>query len=281
MLRTSAPVRLLERRDLDEVLDLLDRDPVADVFVASRVCAAGLAESRLGAQVWGYGERGRLESLCYSGANLVPVQAGPEAVRAFAERARRQGRRCSSLVGESGAVQHLWSMLTPSWGRARAVRERQPLLALDGPPAVEPDPAVRRVRRDEVETLLPACIAMFTEEIGVSPLAGDGGALYRARVVELVTQGRAFARIEDGRVLFKAEVGAATSAVCQVQGVWVDPALRGRGLSVGGTAAVAALARASVAPVVSLYVNDFNHAARRAYERVGFRQVGTFTSVLF
>jgi predicted GNAT family acetyltransferase len=274
-------VRLLERRDTDEVLDLLERDPVADVFVASRIRGAGLAESRLGAQVWGYGERGRLEALCYSGANLVPVQAGPDAVRAFAERARRQGRRCSSVVGESGAVQHLWSLLTPSWGPARAVRSAQPLMALDGPPAVAPDPAVRQVRRDEVETLLPACIAMFTEEIGVSPLVGDGGALYRARVTELVTQGRAYARIEDGQVLFKAEVGAATSRACQVQGVWVHPSLRGRGLSVGGTAAVAALARAQVAPVVSLYVNDFNHAARRAYERVGFRQVGTFTSVLF
>ena len=274
-------MRLLERRDLDEVLDLLDRDPVSDVFVASRIRGAGLAESRLGAQVWGYGERGRLESLCYSGANLVPVQAGTEAVRAFAERARRQGRRCSSIVGESGAVQHLWSLLTPSWGRARAVREAQPVMALDGAPVVAPDPAVRPVRRDEVETLLPACIAMFTEEIGVSPLAGDGGALYRARVTELVTQGRAYARIEDGQVLFKAEVGAATSSVCQVQGVWVRPSLRGRGLSVGGTAAVAALARAQVAPVVSLYVNDYNTAARRAYERVGFRQVGTFTSVLF
>ena len=281
MLRTSAPVRLLERRDLDEVLALLDRDPVADVFVASRIRGAGLAEGRLGAQVWGYGERGRLESLCYSGANLVPVQAGPEAVRAFAERARRQGRRCSSLVGESQAVQHLWSLLSPSWGRARAVRDAQPGMALDGPPAAAPAPAVRQVRRDEVAPLLPACIAMFTEEIGVSPLVGDGGALYRARVTELVTQGRAYARIEGGRVLFKAEVGAATSSVCQVQGVWVDPELRGRGLSVGGTAAVAALARAHVAPVVSLYVNDFNTAARRAYERVGFRQVGTFTSVLF
>ena len=195
MLRTTVPVRVLERRDLDEVLDLLDRDPVADVFVASRVEGAGLSEARLGAQVWGYGDRGRLEALCYSGANLVPVQAGPDAVRAFAERARRQGRRCSSIVGESGAVQHLWSLLTPSWGRARAVREAQPLMVLDGPPVVAPDPAVRRVRRDELETLLPACIAMFTEEIGVSPLAGDGGALYRARVAELVTQGRAYARI--------------------------------------------------------------------------------------
>jgi predicted GNAT family acetyltransferase len=37
----------------------------------------------------------------------------------------------------------------------------------------------------------------------------------------------------------------------------------------------------SLAPAVTQYVNDFNTAARRAYERVGFRDVGTFMSVLF
>jgi predicted GNAT family acetyltransferase len=279
--RTTTPARVLDRRDLDEVFAVLDRDRVANVFVASRIEAAGLSEGRLGAQVWGYGERGALESLCYSGANLVPVVAGPEAVRAFADRARRQGRRCSSLVGNADAVRALWQLLQPSWGAARAVRASQPVLALDGPPAVAPDPQVRRVRRDELDTLLPACVAMFSEEIGVSPLAGDGGRLYRARVEELVSQGRAYARIEDGRVLFKAEVGAATRSVCQVQGVWVAPHLRGQGLSIAGTSAVAALAQAEVAPVVTLYVNDFNLPARRAYARVGFVPVGEFTSVLF
>ena len=281
MLRTSTPTRLLDGRDLDEVLALLERDPVADVFVASRIAHAGLAESRLGAQVWGYGERGELASLCYSGANLVPVQAGPDAARAFADRARRQGRRCSSIVGACDAVLPMWDRLGPVWGPARDVRELQPLLAISGPPAVAPDPGVRRVRPDELEVLLPACVAMFTEEIGVSPTSGDGGGTYRARVRELIAQGRAYARIEDGRVLFKAEVGAATRSVCQVQGVWVDPALRGRGLSLGGTAAVVELARAEVAPTVSLYVNDFNVAARRSYARVGFSEVGRFTSVLF
>jgi predicted GNAT family acetyltransferase len=46
-------------------------------------------------------------------------------------------------------------------------------------------------------------------------------------------------------------------------------------------ATVVALAREHVAPVVSLYVNEFNISARRAYERVGFRRVGTFATVLF
>lgn len=281
MLRTSSGSRVLDGRDLDEVLALLDRDPVAHVFVASRIETAGLSESRLGAQVWGYGERGRLEALCYSGANLVPLLASADACRAFADRARRQGRRCSSIVGAADSVLPLWRLLEPQWGRARAVRTAQPLMCLDGPPSVAPDPQVRRVRPDELAVLLPACVAMFTEEIGVSPNAGDGGALYRARVQELIAQGRAYARIEDGKVLFKAEVGAATSSVCQVQGVWVHPTLRGQGLSEAGTAAVVELARREVAPVVSLYVNDFNEAALRAYLRVGFREVGTFTSVLF
>jgi predicted GNAT family acetyltransferase len=46
-------------------------------------------------------------------------------------------------------------------------------------------------------------------------------------------------------------------------------------------AAVAAEAMRSVAPVVSLYVNDFNAPARAAYRRVGFTEVSTFMSVLF
>ena len=82
-------------------------------------------------------------------------------------------------------------------------------------------------------------------------------------------------------MVFKAEVGAATKHVCQLQGVWVDPRFRGRGLSIAGTAAVVDACLRDIAPAVSLYVNDFNLPARRAYERVGFSQVGSFASILF
>ena len=274
-------MRVLDARDREDVVALLARDPIADVFVASRIEHAGLDSWRLGAELWGFGDRGRLESICYAGANLVPVQAGPEAVTAFGERARRQGRRCSSIVGAANAVLPLWRLLEPHWGGAREVRARQPLLAIGGPPLVDADPQVVRVRPDQVDQLLPACIAMFTEEVGVSPLIGDGGALYRARVEELVAQGRAFARFEAGQVLFKAEIGAVTRTTSQIQGVWVDPSVRGRGTGSAGTAAVVQAARQELAPVVSLYVNDFNTAARRSYEKVGFGEVGTFASVLF
>jgi uncharacterized protein len=273
--------RLLDNRDRAAALAVCGIDPVANVFAASRLQALGLEPSRLGAQLWGFEQGGQLTSLCYAGANLVPVQATSAAVAAFAERALRQGRRCSSLVGPSAALAELWGYLRPHWGPPRDVRASQPLMAIDGPAQIAADPGVRRVRSDETDVLLPACIAMFTEEVGVSPLIGDGGTAYRARVAELIRAGRAFARIEDGRVIFKAEVGAATSQACQVQGVWVRPEFRGRGLAAPGMAAVVTEARRAVAPVVSLYVNDFNAPARAAYLRTGFREVGEFMSVLF
>jgi predicted GNAT family acetyltransferase len=267
--------------DREEVLALCDRDPVANVFVTARIRHAGLDPRRLGAQVWGYFEAGRLTSLCYSGANLVPVAATPEAVTVFADRARIHGRRCSSIVGPADVVAQLWDLLAPSWGRPREIRANQPVMTISGPPLVAPDPLVRPVRLDQLEVMLPACIAMFTEEVGVSPIGPDGGLAYRARVSELIRAGRSFARIENGEVLFKAEVGAVTPLACQVQGVWVPPHARGRGLASHGMAAVVQAGLATLAPVVTLYVNDFNVPARAAYSRVGFTQAATFSSVLF
>ncbi|MEU0102573.1 GNAT family N-acetyltransferase [Streptomyces sp. NPDC006267] len=279
---TQTTTRVLEPSDLGAALAILESEPVANAFVTSRVQVAGLDPWRLGGEMWGWYADGMLRSLCYSGANLVPICAGPEAVRAFADRARRAGRRCSSIVGPAEPTTQLWRLLEPSWGPAREVRANQPLMVTESLPAdVTPDPLVRRIRKDETEILMPACVAMFTEEVGISPLAGDGGLLYQARVAELIGAGRSFARVEDGKVVFKAEIGAATPQACQIQGVWVAPEHRGKGLSETGMAAVLRYALADVAPVVSLYVNDYNTAARRAYRRVGFRETGSFMSVLF
>jgi len=277
----SSALRLLDERDFGEVFALCDRDPVVNVFVSSRLHEAGLDLTRLGGQVWGYEPGGQLVSLCYVGANMIPVAATPEALAAFAGRARMMGRRCSSIVGLAPDVMTLWDALRPYWGAAREVRGSQPVMEISGPPAVPPDPLVRRVRREELDILLPASVAMFTEEVGISPIGPDGGGAYRSRVRELIDADRAYARIEDGRVVFKAEIGSVTPLACQVQGVWVRPELRGRGLAEAGMAAVVDDALRRVAPVVSLYVNDYNQPARAAYRRVGFTQTATFASVLF
>jgi predicted GNAT family acetyltransferase len=281
---TTPAARVLDETDEPAVRALFASDPVAACVIAGRVEAAGTAAAALGAPLWGLGSGRSLDAVCLAGANLIPFAlpgAEQAAATAFADRARRAGRRCSTIVGPAASVDPLWELLAPTWGPARDHRPRQPLLAIEGPPAIAPEPRVRPVRPAEIDVLLPAAVAMFTEEVGVSPLRVDGGAGYRARVADLVRAGQSLAWIERGEVLFKAEIGAVSRSVCQVQGVWVAPAHRGRGIGTAGMAAVVEYARTAIAPVVSLYVNDFNGPARAAYARVGFREVGRFASVLF
>lgn len=120
---------------------------------------------------------------------------------------------------------------------------------------------------------------MFEEEVGFSPYV-EGQESYLRRVQQLLMRRRTFVLIRDRQVVFKADIGAASESVCQIQGVWVAPDHRGRGLAAPCMAAVAALALDRY-DVVSLYVNDYNTAALRTYERAGFRQRGLFATVLF
>jgi predicted GNAT family acetyltransferase len=262
-------------------LELLARDPVVNVFADYRARLTRLDPRWLGGAMWGYAEDGRLRSVCHAAANLVPVDATPDALEAFAGRALSQGRRCSTIVGPADAVAGFWSHLAPRWSPPRELRWNQPHLEIDVEPTVQPDPLVRRTRPAELDAVYPACVAMYTEEVGVSPEAGGGADMYRARVSQLIGKGWSFARIEDGRVVFKAEVAAASPYACQVQGVYVDPSRRGEGLAAPGMAAVVAYALRDIAPVVSLYVNEHNEPARRAYEAVGFRQSATFATIMF
>jgi hypothetical protein len=263
------------------MLELTACDPVVNVFADYRARLTQLDPRWLGGEVWGFHEDGRLVSACHAAANLVPVQARPEALVAFADRAASQHRRCATIVGPSEAVGPLWQHLAPHWPSPREVRWQQPHLQISSGPTVAPDPSVRRTEASDLDALYPACVAMYTEEVGVSPEIGGGADLYRARVAQLVAKGWSFARIESGRVVFKAEVAAASPYACQVQGVYVDPARRGEGLAAAGMAAVVQLALRDIAPVVSLYVNEHNVPARRAYERAGFEQTGTFSTIMF
>ncbi|GAB3560067.1 GNAT family N-acetyltransferase [Spelaeicoccus albus] len=289
--RVGTELRLLTRADTPAVRRLCDLDPVSNVFLAGRLELTGSADAgALGGQLWGFFRSGQLASALWYGANIIPVNAQPDGVEAFAQMLDARTTHPSSIVGPAGPVLDLITRL-PHWPSPREVRGNQPVMVLSGPPAVAADPQVRRAVPTDADVIYPASVAMFTEEVGYSPVAGDRRGDYRRRVDYLISRGHTFARIDEmseewpakghRQATFKADLGAVSRSVAQVQGVWVHPAYRGRGLSESGMAAVAFAARRDVAPIVSLYVNDFNDAARAAYRRVGFTDVGTFATVLY
>ncbi len=274
-------LRILGNDDLDEVMGLLMVSPLENVFVASRVEAGGLDPYMLGCQVVGWERDGHLVSLCHAGSNLVPVNADAPAIEAFV-RYLGPRRRAASVMGEAGSAMALWEALSQTWGGSwsavRDVRPVQPLMSTCTDSTVEPDLRVRRITVEDFDAYFDAAVKMYTEEVGVSPLEATGS--YRNHVRRTIDQGRAFGIVEDGRVLFKSDVGCATGMYCQVQGVWLDPALRGQGLSAAAMAQVVNLCRERWS-VVSLYVNDYNTAAVKLYERVGFQTVGSLATILY
>lgn len=280
VLRQRVPVRPLGLADLDAAMEVCARDRAAGVFVAARIAEGALR--RHPGSLLGHYRNGYLDGLAWVSANIVPVGLDPDGAAALATRIGKMRRLCASIFGPSEEVAALWAQLAPTWGPVRAIRDSQPLLTTSTRPSVLQVPLDERVRPahpDEVDIVLPAAANMFTEEIGYPPYFGsDRG--YRSGIAALIRQGHTFVRVENGEVVFKADVGSLALGCAQIQGVWVHPALRGQGLAVPAMAAVVEQVLDGLADEVSLYVNDYNAPARATYARCGFEQVGEFRTIL-
>lgn len=276
---TRPVARVLGPEHAAAIERVVDADPLVNCVVAARLDAGRSNGTRFGGTFWGV-DQGR-SGLCFAGPNLVPLSGDERALKAFAALAGRYPRFSASVCGRRELVLPLWEQLGRRWGPARAIRDDQPFLICPAPPAVAPDPLVRLAQPADLAAYFPAAVAMFTDEIGSSPCDGDGGRSYRRRVAELIDQGHSFVRFEGDQVVFKAELGSVSRRAALIQGVWVDPAWRGRGIGTAGIAAVVAATQRTYGVVPSLYVNAFNEAARAIYRHVGFQQVATYSSVLF
>lgn len=275
-------LRALGGADRDEVLEFLGRSPVENIFLAHKIATYGLDRRRLGS-VYAFDRRDTgISSLMLDGGTVFVAGFDADALRAFVGQLGPV-RRCSSILGPAISVLGLHLGLTErwpgSWGQVSNVRSRQPLMFLDHPPEAEADPRVRRLTVDDYASYLDASVHMYTDEIGSSPFKYGGG--YERFVMQRLTDGDAYGIVDrDGRVIFKADLGPRLGEHAQLQGVWVAPSLRGTGLSVPALSGMLRLAMARY-PRMSLYVNDFNAPAIRAYERLGFVELGALATVHF
>ncbi|MDR1450414.1 MAG: GNAT family N-acetyltransferase [Propionibacteriaceae bacterium] len=268
-------------RDLQAALCLAGRRPVENVLVLSKLRGSALDPGLLGHAVFGYGETGQLASLLSVGPSLLPVEADEAALDAFA-RVLGGLRRANSIVGLRPQALGLWRKLANRhpevWGNPQAVRDCQPVFMLDGDPAGPWDPRVGAVGPQAEEAYFEAAVAMYTEEIGSSPLDPSGG--YRRHIGQLLRRGDGYGLVEQGRVLFKTDISVASGSVCQIGGVWLHPDLRGRHLAAPLLAGVIRLVRRRW-PICSLYVNDYNATALSLYRRLGFAQINLAATVLW
>ncbi len=258
--------RLVRGPALSQVLAFCAEDPVERVFLED-VAHRGLA------RFVALEGRDRLLALCHVGANVVPSGRN---TAAFAKAAVESAPRM--IVGEERAVSGLWAELSTRLARPLDDRPGQPVYVLEEPPPPGGS-ELRPARLDDLDLLVSASAAAYREEIGVDAHARDP-TLFEWRTRAQVDQGRSWIWRRDGRILFKAEASAWTEKAVQLQQVWVDPELRGRGYAKRGLADLCRLLLATT-PVVCLFVRPENEAAIALYESIGMRRTITYRSLIF
>ncbi len=250
-----------------DVLAFCSAAPVERVFLED------VARRGLGRFVATADADGTLSALCHVGANIVPSGPG---CGVFAGGLAHPDVRM--LIGESRAVTELWDAARAQLPSPREDRPDQPVFAIREAPAPG-ETALRLATLDDVPRLLPACAAAYELELGVDPVARDGDA-FRWRTAAQIEERRSWVWLEDGVVRFKAEASAWTGSAVQLQQVWVDPDVRGRGFGSRGLADLIRLLLRTT-PVVTLFVRAENAAAIALYEAVGMQRELEYRSVLF
>ena len=259
-----------------EVFNYLATAPEVNCFLSSR---AQLLEKSKNSTLLVYrNSYSEIEGVTYIGGNLIPAISSRAALLSLVDHLRSKQYKFSSIVGESRTVFDLWELISHLYSEPRAIRQSQPLLSLRAVPKISGNPLVHPATLADLGEVVEVGIAMFTAEVGEVPDYVD----YRSRSIELIGAGRTLISrdLDNGKIIFKSDIGAIGAGAYQIHGVWVDPAQRGKGL---GSAGVATLVEYGnrFAPIASLYVNDFNHAARASYHKVGFEKVAELATIFF
>jgi ribosomal protein S18 acetylase RimI-like enzyme len=251
---------------LAPILDFCAEDPVERVFLED-VARRGLG--RFSAVE----EGDRLTALCHVGANVVPSGQG---CAAFAEVTARS--RARMVIGEERAVGELWDAVASRMPPPREDRPGQPVYVIDEPPAPG-ETGLREATTADLDVLVPACAQAHFEEIGIDPLRRDPEG-FRWRTQAQIGEGRSWVWLDGQTILFKAEASAWTPQAVQLQQVWVDPAVRGRGYGARG---MRDLCRRLLerTPTVCLFVRADNDAGIATYESIGMRRTISYRSLIF
>lgn len=130
---------------------------------------------------------------------------------------------------------------------------------------------VRPASRADLRFLLKAHAAMCREDLGIDQVARNPEG-YQRYFTDLVRHCRCLVIEYAGRLVGKADIPLASDEALLIEGVFSDPAVRGRGLVTRMMAEIAygALGEGKAA---CLYVHRRNSRAAAVYRRVGFQTV--------
>lgn len=266
---TASLIVTLAEEHKAEVLAFLSERPLHTVYLTGYILDNGIVSPLNRGSFYGYrNAEGKLEGVALIGhATLFEIRSD-EALAAFASLAQGSSRT-HMLMGEMEKVELFWNLYGEG-GQAPRLICRELLFEQRFPVEVKkPVVGLRRATLRDLEMLLPVHARMAFEESGVNPLEKDANG-FRLRCARRIEQGRVWVLIENGRLLFKADIISDTPDVVYLEGIYVDPQERGNGI---GRRCLSQLTRNLLArtKTVSLLVNEINQEASTFYLKAGFK----------
>lgn len=265
--------------DEAEVVAFLSERPLHTVNLLGFVLDNGLESPLNRGTFYGYrDECGALEGVALVGHVTLFESRTGRATAAFA----RAAQACASkhiLLGEREKIESFWSHYARGSQPARLACSELLLETRGRVAACEEVPGLRLATQDDLELVMPVQAQLAFEESRVNPLEVDPVG-FRARCSRRIALGRTWVLVEGGRLVFKAEVMNETPQVAYIEGVWVSPQDRGRGL---GLRCMAQLARTLLRRTrsLTLFVNENNSDALAFYRKAGYEVRGCYDTIFF
>ena len=275
-------IRLLEPFDGARAWRFLTRGGVRDVYVASQIWSGALQNRPRegGPDFFGAFQDGILEAILYIGNGGLAVPAGdhPDAIAALGSVIQERSTQLRALIGDKDAVGILVPFMD-NYAIQPHVDVLELFLEVDAETlnASHVAPELRSATLADLEIVAHASSRAHSEEMGEDPLATNPTA-FMGRVARQIIEEKVFLIRRGDILVFKAELSAKCPIGSQISGVSTDPEFRGQGLASRGTAE---LTRRTLvdSPQCCLFVREDNVAARRVYDRIGYRHTRDFRTL--
>ena len=271
-------LQLLTEANEAEVLGFLNLRPVHTVVMTSFIQDNGLESLENRGKFFGYRNTdGMLEGVALIGHTTLIESRSADSLHAFALIARQSETPIHILMSDGKTTETFWKYYADFNQKPRLVCTEL-LFELSFPFLVqECGWNVRLAKTDELEQVAKAHAEVAFIESGVDPLRTDREGFLK-RTLRRIEKERTFVVFENGKLLFKADIVAETSDVYYLEGIYVAPEMRGKGIGASCLAKLS-LELLNEKQHICLLTNVEFKNAHRSFEKAGYKNTDCCTTI--
>jgi uncharacterized protein len=277
-------INLLTNGSEAEALEFLSARPIHSVIMSSFIRDNGVVSDLNRGWFYSYHDHhGRIEGVALVGHATLFETSNETALAAFA-RLVHKSDNVHMIMGEEARVERFWHHFTAAGsvphqvGRELLLEQRATMLMPDRAEMRQKVHGMRLATLADLSLVMTTHARMAYEELGcVDPIVADPKG-FPERCARRIQQRRVWVLIENGSLVFKADIVADTPDAIYLEGIYVNPEKRGQGY---GLSCLAQLSRHLLKRTgsICLLVNEANHMAHTFYRRAGFCFQSYYTTI--